>query len=75
MKYKNGVISCSDDQLTVLEASKIDHIWLDQETISVKLKTNNASCLFLNYDSENKALKEFKILSKIIKKELEQSHG
>lgn len=75
MKYKNGVISFSDDQLTVTDADKIDHAWLDQETISLKLKQNNASLLFLNYTSEDKALKEFKILQKILKKELEQNHG
>ena len=75
MKYKNGVISFTDDQFTVLEASKIDHAWLDDDTITLKLKQNNASLLFLNYQTEAKALKEFAPLQKILRRELGQNHG
>lgn len=67
MKSRNGKIQFSDEQQHAVQLSDIKNAWLDQESILIKTKQD--SVMFLNYDSESKAMKDFIPLNKLLKKE------
>lgn len=67
MKSQKGKITFSDEQNHTITITDIKNAWLDQESILIKTKQD--SVMFLNYDSESKAMKDFIPLNKLLKKE------
>ena len=67
MKSSKGKITFSDEQKHTVTITDIKNAWLDQESILIKTKQD--SVMFLNYDSESKAMKDFIPLNKLLKKE------
>jgi hypothetical protein len=67
MKSQKGKITFSDEQNHTVTITDIKNAWLDQESILIKTKQD--SVMFLNYDSESKAMKDFIPLNKLLKKE------